>query len=69
VVEFTVAIRNQKLISKFELQDQGQVFSFEPFEDEVSGNKWEIDLVKAKSETKFNLNIEINTFSKTPLRQ
>ncbi len=69
VVEFTVEIRNQKLISKFELQDQGQAFSFEPFEDEVSGDKWEIDLVKVKTETKFNLNIEINTSSKTPPHQ
>lgn len=69
VVEFTFTIRNQRLISKFELKNQGQVFSFEPFEDETSGNKWEIDLVKARTETKFNLNIEINTVSKTPPHQ
>jgi hypothetical protein len=69
VVEFTVTIRNQKLISKFELQDQGQIFSFEPFEDDVSGNKWEFDLVRPKSQGGFNLNIEINTSSKTPSHQ
>jgi hypothetical protein len=69
VVEFTVTIRNQKLISKFDLQDQGQIFSFEPFEDAVSGNKWEFDLVRPKSQTGFNLNIEINTSSKTPPHQ
>ena len=46
-VEFQclVNIQRPKLLSKFELKDQGRIYSFEPVESIVLGKQIEIDLV------------------------
>jgi hypothetical protein len=45
-VQFWVTIRRRKIVSKFELKGQGRVFSFEPFDDWVSGEQIQVDIVQ-----------------------
>jgi len=45
-VRFKVMVHRRKVVSKFELKDQGQVFSFEPIEDFIPGKVLEVDVVK-----------------------
>ena len=45
-VHFFVNVERQKLISKFELKDQGRCYSFAPIEQIAPGKKIEIDIVE-----------------------
>lgn len=45
-LKFNVIVRKAKLISKFELKDQGRFFSFEPMDDFIQGNRLHIELVQ-----------------------
>lgn len=45
-VRFSVTVRTRKLISRFELDKQGRVFTFEPIDDLLPGKRIEIDVVQ-----------------------
>lgn len=42
---FWISVVNRKIISKFELEGQGRVYSLEPFEDDKTGEKIEINII------------------------
>jgi hypothetical protein len=45
-LNFLIEVRRRKIISKFELKNQGRVFSFEPIDDLIAGKRIEIDFVQ-----------------------
>lgn len=45
-VQFWVTVKSHKVISKFELKDQGRYFSFEPVDDPASGRRIKIGIVQ-----------------------
>lgn len=46
LVRFTTRVRIQRLLSSFELQGQGRVFSFEPIDNLIPGKLLEVDVVQ-----------------------
>lgn len=46
LIRFMVTVRKQKLVSKFELEGQGRVFSFEEIDDRVIGTIPQINIVQ-----------------------
>lgn len=45
-VQFFITVERQKLLSKFELKNQGRCFSFAPLENILPGKSFQIDLVQ-----------------------
>jgi hypothetical protein len=43
---FWVEVKSQKIVSRFQLEGQGRAYSFEPFEDIISGHVIQIDVVQ-----------------------
>jgi hypothetical protein len=46
VMRFTVSVRKKKMLSRFEIKDQGRIFSFEPIDDVLPGKQLKIDIVQ-----------------------
>jgi len=45
-IKYTLTLRKQKLISKFELKGQGRAFSFEAIDSVIPGTRLEVDVVQ-----------------------